>query len=284
MSLCIFITENRYGWYLCHLSILDLTAPIIIIPPSALPLAISFFFFFCYHNLTRVLAYLYLSFSCFVLRLTLHILTTTLFLTLFHAVMVHFGNTLYMQKELVLGVILPLFPYRVVCARVLPCVCLCVCMWVGGFASEIIYKGISPGGVEASLQWRESKGGGGKVVHSKCSEETTGLKTFPHLTLHCTVNYLFIYLGWRAKYMFNGIGYQWQEGSKSDTTNEAVRVARQPGPEANIPLLHILLWSQRNLTARRKVSKKGGKENHHLPNRREGKETKRALLYHCRPW
>lgn len=92
------------------------------------------------------------------------------------------------------------------CYRVF--VCVCVCMWVGGFASEIIYKGISPGGVEASLQWRESKGGGGKVVHSKCSEETTGLKTFPHLTLHCTVNYLFIYLGWRAKYMFNGIGYQ----------------------------------------------------------------------------
>lgn len=201
--------------------------------------------------------------------------------------MVHFGNTLYMQKELVLGVILPLFPYRVVfaclracvCVRVLPCVCLCVCMWVGGFASEIIYKGISPGGVEASLQWRESKGGGGKVVHSKCSEETTGLKTFPHLTLHCTVNYLFIYLGWRAKYMFNGVGYQWQEGSKSDTTNEAVRVARQPGPEANIPLLHILLWSQRNLTARRKVSKKGGKRkpSSSQPERRKRDKTSAAV-------
>lgn len=91
-----------------------------------------FFFFFCYHNLTHVLAYLYLSFSCFVLRLTLHILTTTLFLTLFHAVMVHFGNTLYMQKELVLGVILPLFPYRVVfaCLRVCVCVCMRACVTV----------------------------------------------------------------------------------------------------------------------------------------------------------
>lgn len=56
-----------------------------------------------------------------------------------------------MQRELVLGVILLLFLYRVVL--------VCLCMWVGGCVSESIYKGISPGGVDASLQWRESKRG-----------------------------------------------------------------------------------------------------------------------------
>ena len=42
LSLRIRITESRYGWYLCHLSISDLTAPIIITLPPALPPAICF--------------------------------------------------------------------------------------------------------------------------------------------------------------------------------------------------------------------------------------------------
>ena len=67
------------------------------------------------------------------------------------AVMVHCGNIHCMQRDLVLGGILLLFLYRIVC------VCVCVC----GCVSESIYKGISPGGVDASLQWWESKEGGG---------------------------------------------------------------------------------------------------------------------------
>ncbi len=173
LSLCICITESRYGWYLCHLSISDLTAAIIISPPPALPPAICFSL---YRNLTRILyqVYLYFSVSGLVLHLTLHILTTPLFLTLFRAVMVHFGNIHYMQRELVLGVSVLLFLYRVVC--VLVCLFVCVC----GCVSESIYKGISPGGVDASLQWRESKGGGGELVHSTCSKQPTSLKTSPY--------------------------------------------------------------------------------------------------------
>lgn len=64
--------------------------------------------------------------------------------------------------------------------------------------TKSIYKGISPGGGDASLQWRESKGGGGELVHSACSKQPTSLKTSPYLALHCTVQYLFIYLGWGA--------------------------------------------------------------------------------------
>lgn len=75
--------------------------------------------------------------------------------------------------------------------------------------SESIYKGISPGGVGASLQWRESKEGGGEPVHSRCSKQPTSLKTLPHLAVHCTVHYLFIYLfGLGGKCMFSGAGYQ----------------------------------------------------------------------------
>lgn len=69
-----------------------------------------------------------------------------------------------------MGVILLLFLHRVMC--VCWCVYMCVCVWVGGCVSESIYKGISPGGVDASLQWRECKGGGGERVHSRCSENS----------------------------------------------------------------------------------------------------------------
>ena len=189
-----------------------------------------------------------------------------------------------MQRELVLGVIVLLFLYRVVLA--------CLCMWVGGCVSESIYKGISPGGVDASLQWRESKGGGGELVHSRCSKHpTSSKKKKPRLNWLCTgtVQYFIYLFGLGGKCMFSGVGYQWQEGSKSDTTNEAVKVARQLGPEANIPRSHILLWSQWNLTARRKErreEKKKRKEKKTIisPTGEKEEETKRAPLYHRRPW
>lgn len=95
-----------------------------------------------------------------------------------------------------------------VCLFVCLCVSAYVCVWVGGCVSESIYKGISPGGVGASLQWRESKEDGGKRVHSRCSKHPTNLKTLPYLAVHYTVHYLFIYLGWGGKCMFSGVGYQ----------------------------------------------------------------------------
>ncbi len=74
--------------------------------------------------------------------------------------------------------------------------------------SESIYKGISPGGVDASLQWRESKGGGGELVHSRCSKQPTSLKKLASIgsAVHSSV---FIYLfGLGGKCMFSGVGYQ----------------------------------------------------------------------------
>lgn len=73
--------------------------------------------------------------------------------------------------------------------------CLSVCV------SESIYKGISPGGVYVSLQWRESKGGGTQLVHSWCRKQPTSLKILPFLAVRGTVHYLFIYLGWGQMYV-----------------------------------------------------------------------------------
>lgn len=165
------------------------------------------------------------------------------------------------------------------------CVCsnvfVCVCMWVGGFASEIIYKGISPGGVEASLQWRESKGGGGKLVHSKCSEETTGLKTFPHLTLHGTVNYLFIYLGWGP----NICSVALDIGDRKDQ-RATPQMKLSKWPDSWVPRrtsLSCTFYYDRSETSQQEGKRVSGGRgvgvgvgvgDHHLPNRREGKRDK----------
>lgn len=63
--------------------------------------------------------------------------------------------------------------------------------------SESIYKGISPGGVDASLQWRESKGGGGELVHSSCSKHPTSSKNPASIgsAPNSSVLYLFIWVG-----------------------------------------------------------------------------------------
>lgn len=64
--------------------------------------------------------------------------------------------------------------------------------------SESIYKGISPGGVDASLQLRKSKGGGSDLAHSRCRKQPTSWKPSPRSSPQCTVQYLFIYFGWGA--------------------------------------------------------------------------------------
>lgn len=65
--------------------------------------------------------------------------------------------------------------------------------------SESIYKGISPGGADASLQSRKSKGDGSDLAHSTCRKQPTGCERLAWIVSpQCTALYLFIYFGWGA--------------------------------------------------------------------------------------
>lgn len=164
------------------------------------------------------------------------------------------------------------------------CVFVCVCMWVGGCVSESIYKGISPGGVDASLQWRESKGGGGELVHSRCSKQPTSLKTSPQLALHCIVQYLFIYLGWGANVCSVALDIS---DRKDQRATPQMKLSKWP--DSWVPRRTSLartFYYDRSETSQQegKRERKKKKKYHHLPTREKEKETKRASLYHCRPW
>lgn len=189
LSLCICITESRCGWYLRHLSISDLTAPITISPLSGSPS--------CYLvlSVSQPNPYIIPGVSILVCLLFIvaphssYLNNTSLSNSLLRSNGALWEYTLY-AKGVGVG-----SDSAVISVQDIVCIFVCVCMWVGGCVSESIYKGISPGGVDASLQLRESKGGGGELVHSRCSKQPTSLKTSPHLALHCTVHYLFIYFG-----------------------------------------------------------------------------------------
>lgn len=157
-------------------------------------------------------------------------------------------------------------------------------MWVGGCVSESIYKGISPGGCRCIAAVEQGRGW---MRASSQQIQQTSLKNIAShgCTLHSS---LLIYLFWLGgKCMFSGVGYQWQERSKSDTTNEAVKMARQLGPEANIPRSHIFIMIAGKPQHSKKERKKGRKKKRKTiisPTREKERETKRAPLYHCCPW
>lgn len=121
------------------------------VPPPALPPAICF----CqYHNIVPgVSVFVCLLFS--VAPHSSHLNNTSLSYALSRSNGALWEYTLY-AKGVCVGIDSAVISVQ-------DCVFVCVCMWVGGCVSESIYKGISPGGVDASLQWRESKGGGGKL-------------------------------------------------------------------------------------------------------------------------
>lgn len=130
---------------------------------------------------------------------------------------------------------------------------MCSCIWVGGCGCvrEHLQRD-QPWGYQSIAAVEGKKEAGSDLAHNRCSKQPTLLESLASVgsAVHSLV---VIYLFWLGgKCMFSGVGYQWQEGSKTDTTNEAVKVARQLHPKANIPCscLHILLWLQWSLTAR----------------------------------
>ena len=148
---------------------------------------------------------------------------------------------------------------------------VCVFMWVGWCVSESIYKGISPGGVDASLQWRESIGGGGELVHSRCSKQPTSLKTLPRLALHCTVHYLFIYFGWGA----NACSVALDISDRKDQ-RATPQMKLSKWPDSWVPRRTSLartFYYDRSETSQQE-GKREGKKKHHLPDRRERKRDK----------
>lgn len=112
---------------------------------------------------------------------------------------------------------------------------MCFLIWVG--VSESIYKGISPEGVDALIQWEECKCCGSELAQSTYRKPASEVS--PQWALQCSA-YLFILVGGQ---MYVRRCWISATGKIKDRRrkNEAVKVARQLGPEANIPLLHILL-------------------------------------------
>lgn len=180
--------------------------------------------------------------------------------------MVLFGNIDYKQREILLGVILLLFLYGI-CF-----VCVRLYTWVGG-VSESIYKGISPRGVDASLQWRESKGGGSDLAHSRCSKQPTSLQTSPRLALRCTVQYLFIYFGWGANVCSVALDIS---DRKDQRATPQMKLSKWP--DSWVPRRTSLartFYYDRSETSQQEGRRgEEKKENHHPPDQRERRRDK----------
>lgn len=155
-----------------------------------------------------------------------------------------------------------------------------MCVHVGTWVCvrEHLQRDQPPGGVDASLQRRERKGA--EVANQPTRFESLGA------ALHSS---LLIYLfGLRGGKCAPEIGDG--EGSKSDTANEAVKVAPTAGVPRRTSAARTFFYYDRCETSQQGGRREGERwkkrkrENHHLsPNRGKEKETKRALLYHRRP-
>lgn len=191
--------------------------------------------------------------------------------------MVHFGNMHCMQWEILLGVILLVFlgisvPYFC-------CVCggVFVCVYGQVGVSKSVYKGISPGGVDTLLQsgWKRSS--------SRCSKQPTSLETSPQLALQCTVQYLFIYFGWGANVCSVALDIS---DRKDQRATPQMKLSKWP--DSWFPRRTSLtrtFYYDRSETSQQE-GKRGGEKKKTIisPTREKEKETKRAPLYHLRPW
>lgn len=165
-----------------------------------------------------------------------------------------------------MGVILLLFLYRVVCVFVY------VGRWV--CVREHLQRDQPWGCRCIAAVEGESKGGGGELVHSRCSKQPTSLKTSPYLALHCTVQHLFIYLGWGANVCSVALDIS---DRKDQRATPQMKLSKWP--DSWVPRRTSLartFYYDRSETSQQEGKREGRKkkENHHLPNQRERKRDK----------
>lgn len=132
--------------------------------------------------------------------------------------------------------------------------------------SKSIYKGISPGGVDALLQsgWKRSS--------SRCSKQPTSLETSPQLALQCTVQYLFIYFGWGANVCSVALDIS---DRKDQRATPQMKLSKWP--DSWVPRRTSLtrtFYYDRSETSQQEGKRGGKKENHHLPNQSKRKRDK----------
>lgn len=145
-------------------------------------------------------------------------------------------------------------------------------MRVGGFASEIICEGINPGGVDASLQWRESKGGGGELVRGRCSKQAKSLENLGS-ALHSS---LLIYLFGLGGANICSVALDISD-RKDQRATPQMKLSKWP--DSWVPRRTSLartFYYDRSETSQQVGKREGGKkkENRHLPDQRERKRDK----------
>lgn len=134
-------------------------------------------------------------------------------------------------------------------------------------------KGSALGGVDASLQWSRGEDGC-ELVHSRYSK--LAWKTSPHMAVHYTVHFLFIYFGWGANVCSVALDIS---DRKDQRATPQMKLSKWPDswvPRRTSLARTFLLWSQGNLSTARRKERKGRKkkENHNFPNQRERKRDK----------
>lgn len=152
--------------------------------------------------------------------------------------------------------------------------------------SESIYKGISPGGADASLQSRKSKGDGSDLAHSTCRKQRLAANASPGSPLQCTALYLFIYFGWGANVCSVALDISDREDQRATP-----QMKLSKWPDSWVPrrtsLARTFYYDRSETSQQDEGERKGRERKNRKPSsastRAKEKETKRAPLYHRRP-
>ena len=148
-----------------------------------------------------------------------------------------------------------------------------VCVYVGRWVCvrEHLQRD-QPWGCRCITAVEGEQRGGGELVHRRCSKQPTSLKTSPYLALLCTVQCLFIYLGWGANVCSVALDIS---DRKDQRATPQMKLSKWPtvGSRGEHPsLAHFIMIPVKPHS--KEEREKGKKENHHLPNHRERKRDK----------